>query len=162
MFRALSDPRFCNGLTQPGSHATQGYIAPSSFSSGTSGGPHSPKILGNTSLHCTVCARNKPSNQPPAGQLHPLSTPSRPWSHIALDFITGLPPSAGNAVILTIIDRFSKAAHSGLERVLQLPGRKGQSILGLSSSEQRPVRAGQPRTGDCPALRRLHQSNHLE
>lgn len=27
---------------------------------------------------CTVCARNKPSHQPPAGQLHPLSTPSRP------------------------------------------------------------------------------------
>uniref|UniRef100_A0A3P9BXA9 Gypsy retrotransposon integrase-like protein 1 n=1 Tax=Maylandia zebra TaxID=106582 RepID=A0A3P9BXA9_9CICH len=60
---------------------------------------------------CTVCTRNKPSNQPPAGQLHPLSTPSRPWSHIALDFITGLPPSAGNTVILTIIDRFSKVAH---------------------------------------------------
>uniref|UniRef100_A0AAZ1XHU1 Integrase catalytic domain-containing protein n=1 Tax=Oreochromis aureus TaxID=47969 RepID=A0AAZ1XHU1_OREAU len=51
------------------------------------------------------------SNQPPAGQLHPLSTPSRPWSHIALDFITGLPPSAGNTVILTIIDHFSKAAN---------------------------------------------------
>uniref|UniRef100_A0A669CQG4 Gypsy retrotransposon integrase-like protein 1 n=1 Tax=Oreochromis niloticus TaxID=8128 RepID=A0A669CQG4_ORENI len=60
---------------------------------------------------CAVCARNKPSNQPPAGQLHPLSTPSRPWSHIALDFITGLPPSAGNTVILTIIDHFSKAAN---------------------------------------------------
>ncbi|XP_039463522.1 uncharacterized protein LOC120436733 [Oreochromis aureus] len=35
----------------------------------------------------------------------------RPWSHISLDFVTGLPPSAGNTVILTIVDRFSKAAH---------------------------------------------------
>ncbi|WP_353749951.1 integrase catalytic domain-containing protein, partial [Shigella sonnei] len=37
--------------------------------------------------------------------------PSRPWSHIALDFITGLPLSAGKTVILTVVDRFSKAAH---------------------------------------------------
>ncbi|KAI3365839.1 hypothetical protein L3Q82_000724 [Scortum barcoo] len=33
------------------------------------------------------------------------------WSHIVLDFITGLPPSNGNSVILTIIDGFSKATH---------------------------------------------------
>lgn len=36
---------------------------------------------------------------------------SRPWSHIALDFITGLPPSEGNTTILSIVDRFSKSAH---------------------------------------------------
>lgn len=60
---------------------------------------------------CPVCARNKTSNSPPSGLLRPLPVPSRPWSHIALDFITGLPPSSGKTVILTIIDRFSKAAH---------------------------------------------------
>uniref|UniRef100_A0A3Q2W9U9 Gypsy retrotransposon integrase-like protein 1 n=1 Tax=Haplochromis burtoni TaxID=8153 RepID=A0A3Q2W9U9_HAPBU len=60
---------------------------------------------------CTTCARNKIPNQPPSGSLHPLPTPTRPWSHVSLDFVTGLPPSAGNTVILTIIDRFSKAAH---------------------------------------------------
>uniref|UniRef100_A0A3P9HZ32 Integrase catalytic domain-containing protein n=1 Tax=Oryzias latipes TaxID=8090 RepID=A0A3P9HZ32_ORYLA len=59
---------------------------------------------------CTTCARSKTSNSPPAGHLNPLSTPSRPWSHIAVDFITGLPPSQGHTVIFTIIDRFSKAA----------------------------------------------------
>uniref|UniRef100_A0A3P9ICQ0 Gypsy retrotransposon integrase-like protein 1 n=1 Tax=Oryzias latipes TaxID=8090 RepID=A0A3P9ICQ0_ORYLA len=58
---------------------------------------------------CTTCARAKSSNSPPAGHLHPLSTPSRPWSHIAVDFVTGLPPSHGFTVILTVIDRFSKA-----------------------------------------------------
>uniref|UniRef100_A0A3P9KPU5 Gypsy retrotransposon integrase-like protein 1 n=2 Tax=Oryzias latipes TaxID=8090 RepID=A0A3P9KPU5_ORYLA len=60
---------------------------------------------------CTTCARAKSSNSPPAGHLHPLSTPSRPWSHIAVDFVTGLPPSHGYTVIFTIIDRFSKSAH---------------------------------------------------
>lgn len=60
---------------------------------------------------CAVCARNKLSTKHPAGLLHPLSTPHRPWSHISLDFVTGLPHSSGKSVILTIIDRFSKAAH---------------------------------------------------
>lgn len=60
---------------------------------------------------CTDCAQTKSSNTPPAGLLRPLPIPSRPWSHIALDFITGLPASLGNTVILTIIDRFSKTAH---------------------------------------------------
>uniref|UniRef100_A0A8C6SY85 Gypsy retrotransposon integrase-like protein 1 n=1 Tax=Neogobius melanostomus TaxID=47308 RepID=A0A8C6SY85_9GOBI len=60
---------------------------------------------------CTVCARSKSSNQSPAGCLRPLPVPSRPWSHIALDFVTGLPVSQGNSVILTIIDRFSKSVH---------------------------------------------------
>uniref|UniRef100_A0A3B3HV01 Gypsy retrotransposon integrase-like protein 1 n=1 Tax=Oryzias latipes TaxID=8090 RepID=A0A3B3HV01_ORYLA len=40
---------------------------------------------------CSTCARSKTSNRPPSGLLHPLSTPSRPWSHIAVDFVTGLP-----------------------------------------------------------------------
>uniref|UniRef100_A0A669CB49 Gypsy retrotransposon integrase-like protein 1 n=1 Tax=Oreochromis niloticus TaxID=8128 RepID=A0A669CB49_ORENI len=60
---------------------------------------------------CSVCAQNKGVNQPSSGLLRPLPTPSRPWSHIAVDFITGLPRSSGNSVILTIINRFSKAAH---------------------------------------------------
>ncbi len=60
---------------------------------------------------CHVCAQTKSSNTPPAGLLRPLPIPSRLWSHIALDFVTGLPLSAGNTVILTVVDHFSKAAH---------------------------------------------------
>ncbi len=60
---------------------------------------------------CPVCAAGKGSNRPPAGLLQPLSVPSRPWSHIAIDFVTGLPPSGGITVVLTVVDRFSKAAH---------------------------------------------------
>ncbi|KAK7883236.1 hypothetical protein WMY93_029410 [Mugilogobius chulae] len=44
---------------------------------------------------CHVCARGKSSHSPPSGLLQPLPVPSRPWSHIALDFVTGLPPSQG-------------------------------------------------------------------
>uniref|UniRef100_A0A3P9MBS0 Integrase catalytic domain-containing protein n=1 Tax=Oryzias latipes TaxID=8090 RepID=A0A3P9MBS0_ORYLA len=60
---------------------------------------------------CSTCARSKSSFSAPAGLLHPLSTPNRPWSHLAMDFFTGLPPSHGNTVILTVVDRFSKMAH---------------------------------------------------
>ncbi|KAI2644393.1 Transposon Tf2-6 polyprotein [Labeo rohita] len=62
-------------------------------------------------LACSVCATGKTSNRPPDGLLQPLPIPSRPWSHIALDFVTALPPSQGNTVVLTVVDRFSKAAH---------------------------------------------------
>ncbi len=62
-------------------------------------------------LACPVCAVGKGSNRPPVGLLRPLSIPSRPWSHIDMDFVTGLPPSSGNTVVLTVVDRFSKAVH---------------------------------------------------
>ncbi len=57
-----------------------------------------------------VCS-NKISNRSPVGLLQTLPIPSRPWSHLALDFVSGLPPSRGNTVILMVVDRFSKAAH---------------------------------------------------
>ncbi|KAF7644344.1 hypothetical protein LDENG_00223730, partial [Lucifuga dentata] len=60
---------------------------------------------------CPVCSQNKSSRHPPAGLLHPLPIPRRPWSHISVDFVTGLPVSEGNTAILSIIDRFSKMAH---------------------------------------------------
>lgn len=60
---------------------------------------------------CEVCARSKSRHQAPSGLLHPLPVPSHPWSHIAVDFVIGLPRSSGHSVVLTIVDRFSKAAH---------------------------------------------------
>lgn len=58
---------------------------------------------------CSICAHGKASHQAPAGLLHPLPLPCRPWSHIAVDFVTGLPPSEGNTTIRTIVDCFCKA-----------------------------------------------------
>ncbi len=42
---------------------------------------------------CAVCAQNKEPRTHPHGLLHSLPIPTRPWSHISLDFITGLPRS---------------------------------------------------------------------
>ena len=60
---------------------------------------------------CSVCAKAKVLHKSPQGLLQPLPIPHRPWSHIALDFVTGLPPSHHHTTILTIVDRFSKAVH---------------------------------------------------
>ena len=60
---------------------------------------------------CPVCARAKGGSLRPQGLLQPLSVLHRPWSHVALDFVTGLPESRGNTVILTVVDRFSKYGH---------------------------------------------------
>ena len=60
---------------------------------------------------CSVYAHSKASHPPPAGLCRPLPVPHQPWSHIAVDFVTGLPPSESNTTILTIVDRFSKSVH---------------------------------------------------
>ncbi|KAJ8381441.1 hypothetical protein SKAU_G00022190 [Synaphobranchus kaupii] len=55
-----------------------------------------PTVKGDTRafvLACPVCAKSKASHQPPSGLLHPLPVPGRPWSHIGVDFVTGLPLS---------------------------------------------------------------------
>lgn len=59
---------------------------------------------------CLICNQHKTPCQAPAGLLQSLPVPHRPWSHIALDFVTDLPPSAGHTTILTVVDRVSKMA----------------------------------------------------
>lgn len=60
---------------------------------------------------CSVCPSNKVSHQKPSGELRPLPIPQRPWSHISMDFVMGLPPSNDNTVVLTVVDRLSKMVH---------------------------------------------------
>lgn len=48
---------------------------------------------------------------PSSGLCNPILIPRCPWSHKSLDFVTGLTPSDGNTVILTVVDRFSKMIH---------------------------------------------------
>ncbi|KAI2644254.1 Transposon Tf2-9 polyprotein [Labeo rohita] len=76
---------------------------------------------------CNICARSKNSNAPSTGELQPLPVPKRPWTHISLDFVSGLPESQGKNTILTIVDRFSKAVH--LVALAGLPSAKTTAEL---------------------------------
>lgn len=63
-------------------------------------------------LSCDVCQRMKAPRHKPYGLLAPLPQPDGPWQDISMDFITGLPPSAGRRIaydaVLVVICRFSK------------------------------------------------------
>ncbi|KAL0180377.1 hypothetical protein M9458_025819, partial [Cirrhinus mrigala] len=59
--------------------------------------------------NCPTCNISKSSHQRPAGLLQPLPVAQRPWSHIAIDYVTDLPASRNYTTILTVIDRFSKS-----------------------------------------------------
>uniref|UniRef100_A0A8C5PI99 Uncharacterized protein n=1 Tax=Leptobrachium leishanense TaxID=445787 RepID=A0A8C5PI99_9ANUR len=60
---------------------------------------------------CEVCCTSKNPKTLPLGLLQPLPVPERPWAQLSMDFITDLPVSHNNTVILTIVDRFSKMFH---------------------------------------------------
>ena len=66
---------------------------------------------------CPACNQHKLSHQAPAGLLQPLPVPRRPWSHISLDFVTGLPPSDNNTTILTSVQQ-DGTLHSPPEVIL--------------------------------------------
>ncbi|KAK3561109.1 hypothetical protein QTP86_028317, partial [Hemibagrus guttatus] len=60
---------------------------------------------------CEGCAMSKDPRHLPSGKLLPLPVPSRPWSHIGVDFITDLPTSRNHTCVFVVIDRFSKSCH---------------------------------------------------
>ncbi|XP_042952257.1 uncharacterized protein LOC122289342 [Carya illinoinensis] len=60
---------------------------------------------------CDTCQRNKYDTRQPAGLLEPLQIPSGVWTDVSMDFIGGLPKSAGKNSIFVVVDRLTKFAH---------------------------------------------------
>lgn len=73
-----------------------------------------PKMNSETQNYvrnCHTCQKNKYDLAAKPGLLQPLPVPAGVWESIRLDFIEGLPPSAGKHCILVVIDRLSENAH---------------------------------------------------
>jgi len=60
---------------------------------------------------CSICCKSKVPKHKPYGLLMPLSTPSRAWSDISIDFIVELPKSKDMTTIMVVVDRLTKMAH---------------------------------------------------
>lgn len=61
--------------------------------------------------NCAICQRCKEEQVAYPGLLQPLPIPARPWEHISMDFIEGLPRSKGKDTIMVVVDRYNKYAH---------------------------------------------------
>ena len=60
---------------------------------------------------CLVCQQTKYMTTKQSGSLQPLPIPAAPWTELSMDFIIGLPNSAGYSAILVVVDRLTKVAH---------------------------------------------------
>ena len=73
--------------------------------------PAMSKDVGRFVRNCNVCRRTQATRHAPYGVLRPLSVPDRPWQHISVDFVTGLPPSKQFDAICVVVDRLTKQRH---------------------------------------------------
>ncbi len=61
--------------------------------------------------NCHTCRRAKAQRDQYNGFLKPLPIPSRLWTDVTLDFVTGLPISNGYNAILMVVDCLTKERH---------------------------------------------------
>ena len=60
---------------------------------------------------CQVCQRSKDVNTKPAGKLHPLPIPVKPWDSIGMDFIGPFPKTNGHNYLWVVICRMTSMVH---------------------------------------------------
>jgi hypothetical protein len=60
---------------------------------------------------CSICQHAKPERVKYPGILQPLTVPHRPWQHIELDIVEGLPQSSSRNCLLVVVDHFSCYSH---------------------------------------------------
>lgn len=60
---------------------------------------------------CHTCQQNHYETQFPPGLLQPNVIPDGAWKCISMDFIEGMPKSAGKTVIFVVVDRLTKYGH---------------------------------------------------
>jgi hypothetical protein len=73
-----------------------------------------PKMARDTIAFCESCGKCqmiKTSNQRPAGLLHSLPIPNRPWASVGIDFMGPLPESNGYDYIIVVICRLTSMLH---------------------------------------------------
>ena len=79
---------------------------------------------------CGVCQRTRVHRHRPYGELASLPQPKGPWQEISMDFITDLPPSAGEGTvfdsIFVVVDRYTKMS-------LYIPTTKTVTAEGLAT-----------------------------
>ena len=60
---------------------------------------------------CGICATTKDANSKPAGLLHSLLIPDRPWQSIGMDFMGPLPKLNNFNYLLVVIDQLMSQVH---------------------------------------------------
>ena len=73
--------------------------------------PELKKMVWRYIQNCHSCRRAKAPRDRYNSLLKPLPIPSRPWTDVTLDFVTGLPISNGFNTILMVVDCLTKERH---------------------------------------------------
>src|ERR1700742_4414583 len=60
---------------------------------------------------CDICQQAKTSSKKPAGELHPLPIPNKPWESIGMDFIGPFPESQGYNYLWVVVCRLTSRVH---------------------------------------------------
>lgn len=60
---------------------------------------------------CSICKQAKPEHVKYPGLLKPLDVLEAAWQVVTLDFVEGLPRSAGYNSVLVVVDKLTKYVH---------------------------------------------------